>query len=189
MGKIWFTSDLHFCHDREFIYKPRGFSSVEEMNEAIIKNFNSLINEEDDLWILGDLMLMDNNKGIEYINKLNGKLHIILGNHDGDSRIAIYKQIEKIQDIQYAHLLKYKKYQFYLSHYPTLMGNYDLQMSKTWCLHGHTHSTDKFGECDKNYNIALDAHDCFPIEIENILLDIQNQWNCIYKSLDKTKKF
>ena len=35
MSKIWFTSDLHFCHDRDFIYGPRGFKSVQEMNEAI----------------------------------------------------------------------------------------------------------------------------------------------------------
>ena len=37
MNKIWLTSDLHFCHNRDFIYEPRGFASVHEMNEAIIK--------------------------------------------------------------------------------------------------------------------------------------------------------
>ena len=54
MNKIWFTSDLHFCHDREFIYGPRGFKSVHEMNDAIIKNFNDTVAWDDDLFILGD---------------------------------------------------------------------------------------------------------------------------------------
>ena len=36
---IWLTSDLHFFHNREFVYKPRGFNSVEEMNEKIIQPF------------------------------------------------------------------------------------------------------------------------------------------------------
>lgn len=185
MNKIYFTSDLHFCHDKPFLYEPRGFSSIEEMNETIIKNFNSIIDDNDDLYILGDLILKDTNKGLEYLNRLNGRLHIILGNHDSQTRIDLYQTQDKIEDIQYAYLLKYKKYNFYLSHYPTCMGNYDLQMSKTWCLHGHTHSQEKFSEIAKNYNVALDAHNCFPIEIEDILKDIQMKWNEIYKNLTK----
>ena len=38
----WFTSDWHFCHDRAFIYEPRGFKNVYEMNETIIKNHNNV---------------------------------------------------------------------------------------------------------------------------------------------------
>lgn len=192
MSKIWFTSDLHFCHNKPFVYEPRGFSSIEEMNETIVSNFNSLVGEDDDVYILGDLMLIDNQKGMEYINKLNGNLHIILGNHDGNSRIELYKECKKIKDIQYSYLIKYRKYQFYLSHYPVCLGNYDMQMSKMWCLHGHTHFKEKFGEVDKNYNVALDAHNCFPIEIEDILLDIQQKWNEIYQKqikFDKDKNF
>ena len=36
MGKIYFTSDLHFGHDREFSYKPRSFENVEDMNKTIL---------------------------------------------------------------------------------------------------------------------------------------------------------
>ena len=45
--KIWLSSDFHFCHDREFIYKPRGFESVEEMNAAIVENWNKNVSNED----------------------------------------------------------------------------------------------------------------------------------------------
>ena len=54
---IWFTSDLHLCHDREFVYKSRGFQSVEDMNETLINNINDCVKEEDILYILGDLGL------------------------------------------------------------------------------------------------------------------------------------
>ena len=61
---IFVTSDLHFCHDRDFLYEPRGFKSVHEMNEAIVKNWNSIIQPEDDVYVLGDLMLNDNDRGL-----------------------------------------------------------------------------------------------------------------------------
>ena len=47
MPNIWFTSDLHFNHDKEFVWKVRGFENVEQMNEAIISRFNSRVQPED----------------------------------------------------------------------------------------------------------------------------------------------
>ena len=47
MANIWFTSDLHLCHDREFVWETRGFNSVDEMNQAIVDRFNSVIQPED----------------------------------------------------------------------------------------------------------------------------------------------
>lgn len=43
MGNTYFTSDTHFGHNKEFVFKERGFNSVEEMNAAIIKNWNSVV--------------------------------------------------------------------------------------------------------------------------------------------------
>ena len=40
---IFLTSDMHFGHDREFIWKARGYSSVEEMNEDYIEKWNSIV--------------------------------------------------------------------------------------------------------------------------------------------------
>ena len=73
MASIWFTSDFHFCHDREFVWKARGFESVEEMNEAIVARFQEKIQPEDTLYILGDCMLNDNEKAEEYLAQIPGK--------------------------------------------------------------------------------------------------------------------
>ena len=86
---IWLCGDWHFCHSRGFIYEPRGFNSIEEMNETIVDRHNSIVLPEDDVYVLGDLMLNDNEKGIELIKQMNGKLHIAIGNHDTISRIEL----------------------------------------------------------------------------------------------------
>ena len=60
MGEVWLSSDLHLGHQKEFLYVPRGFSSIEEHDEAIIDNINEVVAPEDTLYLLGDLMLGDN---------------------------------------------------------------------------------------------------------------------------------
>ena len=67
---IYLTSDWHFGHQREFIWGARNYSSVEEMNEDQIDKVNSLVKPEDDLYVLGDLMLGDTDKGMECIKRL-----------------------------------------------------------------------------------------------------------------------
>ena len=87
MNKIWITSDLHFGHQREFLYEPRGFTSIYDHDEEIIKNWNSVVDIDDDVYILGDIMLNDNEYGIKLFKRLKGKIHIIRGNHDTDARM------------------------------------------------------------------------------------------------------
>ena len=70
MSNIWLTSDFHFGHDREFVWKARGYSSVEEMNEIQIEKFNSLVQSDDTVYILGDLMLGNNDEGIKCLKRL-----------------------------------------------------------------------------------------------------------------------
>ena len=50
MSKIYLASDWHFNHNKPFIYEPRGFTNIEEMNEAIIKRHNSVVDDDDDVY-------------------------------------------------------------------------------------------------------------------------------------------
>ena len=43
---IYFTSDLHIGHDKDFLYKPRGFNNVWDMDNAIIENITHTLTHE-----------------------------------------------------------------------------------------------------------------------------------------------
>ena len=171
MPNIWLISDTHFNHDKEFIWKTRGFNSVWEMNNAIIENWNNIIKYGDTVYHLGDFIMGDLTSGINIIKRLNGNIKLAIGNHDTDARIEAFNKLYNIEDIQFGYRIKKGKKTFILTHYPTLTGNYD--NSKTYSIHGHTHSLSPFCEHDMMYNVNCDAHNCQPIAWEDMLIDIE----------------
>ena len=177
MNKIWFVSDLHFCHNKPFLYEPRGFSSIEEMNEQIIKNINEVVDEKDDLYILGDCFLNNNEKGMECMRRLPGRKHIIWGNHDTDARKKLMIK-EGFICHGYADIIKINGYHFYLSHYPTITSNYDIDKPlkcRVINLCAHSHTKDKFQDMDKGliFHVELDTNSCYPWLIDDIITEIQ----------------
>lgn len=172
---IWVSSDYHFCHDREFIWKARGFNSVDEMNEAIIANHNSLVKDDDEVYLLGDVMLGGaESRGIDFVKRLKGRITIIAGNHDTPARRQKYAELGiPVYD---ALAFTYRKYHFYLSHYPTLTANLEKESLKqcTLNLFGHTHQKDKFfNDMPFMYHCGVDSHNCCPISLDSIIEDMK----------------
>ena len=54
---IFFTSDHHFYHSNIIKYCQRPFHSVEEMNEEMIRRWNSVVGVDDTVYYLGDFSL------------------------------------------------------------------------------------------------------------------------------------
>lgn len=180
---IWLTSDLHLFHDQEFIYKPRGFDTVEQMNEAIEAHWNEMIGDDDEVYILGDLMVggkgQGNAEGMKIVRRLKGKKHIVIGNHDTNSRIALYRAEPSIMDVQYATRFRYRGYSFYLSHYPSITTNLQHETLKQGVINlfGHTHSKERFfNGLPFMYNVSLDAHDIRPVSIDDALKEIKEMY-------------
>lgn len=173
-SKIWITSDWHFGHDKDFIYKPRGFTSVDESNEEIILRHNEVVDKNDLVYFLGDAMLNDNEKGIECIKRLNGRIVMIRGNHDTDARIKLYSECPNVIEVgDWAKVIKYRKKSFYLSHYPTCVGNGE-ETHGPWCLCGHTHTVCKYLDFDKRcFHIEMDTNDCYPWLLDDIIENIR----------------
>ena len=140
-----------------------------------------MIGPEDEVYHLGDVMLNDNEHGLECIKKLNGKIHILIGNHDTDTRIELYKTCPNIVSIDYAKEIKIGKYYFWLCHYPTITANYD--DDKPWAKHliniyGHTHQQTNFlNDSPLNYHAGVDSHDCKPIDAWMIITEIEDKAN------------
>ena len=172
MSKIFLTSDTHFGHDREFIWKVRGFNSVQEMNEIIIQRWNENVSAEDDVYILGDVILGDSDN-IEYVKRLNGKIHIVLGNHDTSKREEMYRNLSNVVEVAEVGIrLKYKKHHFVLTHYPMMTGNLEKESLKQMSLnlYGHTHQTSNFyNDMPFMYHVGVDSHNCCPVLLDDII--------------------
>lgn len=163
---IYFTSDLHFYHRNIMKYSPafRDFKDIDEMNEALIAYWNSIVTPEDSVYNLGDISMSANTqKIIKVAKRLNGKHFLILGNHDHSIKsdkeklMAMTKDDgnKLFEDIRDYKLLALPGVQIALSHYP--MAGWEGQQHGSIMLHGHLH--DYISEVKgKILNVGFDLH-------------------------------
>jgi calcineurin-like phosphoesterase family protein len=141
---IFFASDLHLCHANVIKYDGRPFKDVDEMNEQLILNWNSVVGEKDEVFYLGDLSFdRDGDKTSSLVKRLNGKIHFILGNHDDERTIRKLNRFETISDYVNLSVLDSdtprKKQGIMMMHYPIL--SWDKAHHGDWHLHGHSHGS------------------------------------------------
>ena len=172
---IYFTSDFHIAHDRDFIYAARGYKSVDEMNIDIINKLCSIYEDGDELWILGDIALGSIEDAEKYLSMIPFSVHFLRGNHDTDKRIELYESLSWVNE-GYATIIKDGKWRFYLSHYPTMVANYDdgKKHLPLMNLYGHTHQTNNFyNDNPYIYHVGVDSHNCMPVSIDQVKTDIR----------------
>ncbi|MCR5726609.1 MAG: metallophosphoesterase family protein [Lachnospiraceae bacterium] len=173
----YIISDTHFLHDKDFMYAPRGFSDIKTHDETIIRNWNEIVGSDDDVYMLGDFCMEKNYKAmLETIGRLNGRIHIAIGNHDSDNKVETYLKSTNVVEAALAYRLSFKKRILYLSHYPTLTANYDDSMGKiVYNIHGHIHSPERFTEGHPYmYNASCDALGCRPKLLEDVVMEIRD---------------
>lgn len=134
----YYIADLHFnCKNS---YENRTI----EYDNLIKENWNKVITNADDVYILGDIGRIGNNKENEYlislISTLKGRKHLILGNHDKIKDLRLKQLFVEIVDYkELTDVLNGKSIKLVLSHYPILMWNG--QHKNTILIYGHTHLT------------------------------------------------
>lgn len=190
----WFTADTHFGHARicEFEPEARGqFASVEEMNEQIIENFNSVLQPDDELWILGDVALGKLDDSLECISRLNGKKALVAGNHDrcwlgyGKNQQNPRKLVastQRYKDAGFEEVIIDQTAIFIgdtfsiLSHFP-YVGDSHTEEDRFrewrptdkggWIIHGHVHSS--FTQRGRQINVGVDVRDLMPVHEDEIV--------------------
>ena len=179
---IYFISDTHFQHENIIKYCGRPFSCAADMNEQEIRNWNSVVDHDDDVYVTGDFILGNpaNVKSILY--QLHGKIHLIRGNHDTRSKIEIYEQcpgkIVEIVDICY---LRYKGLFLILCHFPIDNPDFAKMVadhnSEVVTVHGHIHEVAPFHTSGTNvFNISADAINFTPVSIDTIWETIRAEY-------------
>lgn len=159
---IFFTADLHAGHSRIIGYANRPFDSVEEMDEALIANWNSVVTERDEVFILGDFSFRSHS---QYAKRLKGHKYLILGNHD-KPRDALQAQkdghFERVDD--YCRL-DINRQTFILFHYA--IRQWDKKHHQAIHLFGHSHGQlPPFGW---SFDVGVDAWDYTPISLQQVL--------------------
>ena len=80
--RIFFTADTHWGHRNIIKYCQRPFADVDEMNETLITNWNNSVGKDDIVFHLGDFAMGGSADWSRLLDRLNGRIYLILGNHD-----------------------------------------------------------------------------------------------------------
>lgn len=196
VGKIWLTSDSHFWHENILKYCNRPFGSVEEMNEALVNNWNSVVKPDDHIYHLGDFCFGNVEKWNWCLEpgRLNGHIHLILGNHDPERVFREGTLIERFDSIDFQKILIIEGWTVILNHFPfaSFSNNYD---HKVMALSGHTHvgqlsssveSYDTLNTIYKpnQYDVGADNNNFTPVswaEVKNkVTTQIENNVNLMH---------
>ena len=136
---VFFTSDTHFGHENIIKYCKRPFANADEMDDTLIKNWNSVVGPNDTVFHLGDFAWGNPHIWDNALDKLNGHIHLILGNHDMKNIQEGY--MDRFASVSFQKQIYIGNVCIYLNHYPFLCyaGSYHLKR-KIWDLFGHVHS-------------------------------------------------
>jgi len=107
---MFFTADSHFGHANIIKYCNRPFNSVDEMDETMVRRWNSVVEPSDVVYHLGDFALCKNGYAKNILNCLNGKIYLCRGSHDKTVlKGGLSKYFEDIREsyyiaVSYTHL-------------------------------------------------------------------------------------
>lgn len=127
---------MHFGHSNIIRFDKRPFINTKEMDEELIKRWNSVVTPSDSVYILGDFCWSRNSDDwIYYLNKLNGQKFLIKGNHDAKLTNKAKKKFAQICDYKE---VKENGKTIILSHYPILTYRADYR-ENIYMFYGHVH--------------------------------------------------
>ena len=158
---IYYISDTHFRDQSIFDKCKRPFESLQDMEETIIQNWNNRINDDDIVYVLGDLVKDDEASAIQIFNKLKGHKHLIVGNHDHQILEDI-KSSNLFETIKFIDLIFDGNRKVCICHYP-LMDWMEFNR-QGFLVYGHIHNkTAKNGKAYqlmKEFYRDLPAYNC-----------------------------
>lgn len=164
--RTFFTGDTHFNHNNIIKLANRPFTTIEEMNEVIIANWNMAVRDEDVVYHLGDFCF---GKPLELIERLNGYIKIVPGNHDKEIQktgveLMMHRKFifEKILEIEVE--VNGAKQLIVLCHYA--MRSWNKSHYGSWHLYGHHHGN--LPPHGLSFDVGVDTNNFHPYSLEDI---------------------
>lgn len=183
-NKLYVTSDTHFGHDKEFVYKERGYNNTVEMNDDMINIINSTVGSDGILLHLGDFCLNTTREGyLDILSRLKIKeLWMLWGNHNNPIQRSYGGTREQVCSFSKGVFIRYLNYyytfrkgskEFVCCHFP--FASWDNMSKGSNHLTGHSHGHYKLSTPeDKTYKILdvgwdIHRHPLTMQEIETIM--------------------
>lgn len=169
MINTFFTSDTHFFHKSimRFCPETRAGADADEMTDLLIQSWNEQVGPHDHVWHLGDVSFGQSEKTARALNKLNGVIHLVKGNHDDRNMMNhIAGRFDSVQDYKYLRLNGNK---FVLFHYP--IKEWNSCQHGSIHLYGHVHGRD-VGLDGKCMDVGIDTRSNFKLYTEEEILTI-----------------
>jgi calcineurin-like phosphoesterase family protein len=183
---LYFTSDHHFGHRNIIGYAGRPFPSLERMHEYLVEVWNDEVDDDDDVWFLGDVALGQIDESLQHISRLKGRKVLLPGNHDrcfsGHKKAESERQryldagFEAILDDP--QMLTIANRDVTISHFPYrntgVLDEHTVRYTEHrpvdeggWLLHGHVH--ERWRVRGRQINVGVDAWAGHPVSLEKIL--------------------
>lgn len=153
----YFISDLHFGHTNCLAFDNRPFKNIDEHDYWIIREWNETVGPDDDVYILGDISWYGSVKTIEIFKQLNGRLHLIKGNHD----TTVLKNPELrqlfVEIADYKELYINKDLSIVLCHYP--IPCFKNHFYGWYHFYGHVHSSFEWNMMENTKRMMTELYD------------------------------
>ena len=167
-----YTSDLHLGHANVIRHDQRPFADVTEMDRTILQLWNNRVQQDDHVYIVGDFTYKSKTPAEEYLRKMRGHKHLIVGNHDrellhNDAAMSCFDSVDHMLFLQD----EYRR-EIVLCHYP--LAEWNKSRHGSWLVYGHIHNNkDDVYEFMKTRKRALNAAVCInnymPVSLEELL--------------------
>lgn len=168
MSKKWYTSDFHLFHDGIIKYCDRPFRNVWDMHDAIVAGMNERVAPNDELFILGDVSFYGGEKVQTILEKINGRKHFVIGNHDAKNM----KNWSGWTSVSHYLELKDGGQNVVLCHYP--LESWNKMAYGSVHLHGHRHGVRPPGrekdECPWGFraDVGVDPFKFKPVCLDDL---------------------
>lgn len=160
---VYFISDTHFGHAAIIDLCKRPFASADEMDEVMIVRWNEIVGPDDTVYHLGDMTYRSSRRAGDYLDRLNGEVHLVAGNHD---TMTVKYESYRFASVTDINEIEVGGHTIVLCHYP--LREWNGAWRGAWHLFGHTHGrldNDPYG---RSQDVGADAHDFRPWSIAEL---------------------
>ncbi len=174
--KVMFTADTHFGHDNIIRFCDRPFKDANHMDEELVKNWNERVRPDQIVFHLGDFSFKNRSNIPHLLDRLNGEVILLQGNHDKPKDLKYFKEVHDLAEVVI------EDQRIIMCHYAMQVWNHSSRGS--WCIHGHSHGTLTPNWSRKITDIGVDSWGYKPVSFSQLQTEMAKHGGETVNDLD-----